>query len=366
MILLDADPAVGTSADMNGNFILERVPLGRQSIEVSCVGYATRVVPYLFVSAGTETQVQVKMEENPTAMEEVVVRSVKRKEKAQNDMAVVSSRTFSVEETERFAGTLGDPARMVANNAGVMTHNDSRNDIIIRGNSPIGVLWRLEGVEVPNPDHFSALGTTGGPVSMVNNNLLRDSDFFTGAFPAEFWNATAGVFDLNLKSGNTGSHDFLGQIGFNGFELGAEGPMFKVGESQKASYLANFLYSTYGLMNDLGINFGTGAAVPGYMDLTFLVDIPGTKAGRWKLFGLWGKSSIEMGREPGDTTATPYNARSTATDYCTARSSLNRSIFTSLTMRLPETITPPTKNLDLQRATMWSWDITICWAGISG
>jgi hypothetical protein len=255
------------------------------------------------------------MKESTLAMEEVVVRSVKRKDKAQNDMAVASSRTFSVEETERFAGSLGDPARMVANYAGVRTHNDSRNDIIIRGNSPIGVLWRLEGVEVPNPNHFSALGTTGGPVSMVNNNLLRDSDFLTGAFPAEFGNATAGVFDLNLRSGNTGSHDFLGQIGFNGFELGAEGPMFKAGKSQKASYLANFCYSTYGLMNDLGINFGTGAAVPGYMDLTFLLDIPGTKAGRWKLFGLWGKSSIEMGREPGDTTATSYNARGTATDF---------------------------------------------------
>ncbi len=315
VVLLNSEPVVGTSTDQNGNFILGQVPLGRQSIEVSYVGYITRVVPNLFVSGGTETQVQVQMQENSTQMEEVVVRSVKRKDKAQNEMAVVSSRTFSVEETERFAGSLGDPAKMVANYAGVMTHNDSRNDIIIRGNSPIGVLWRLEGVEVPNPNHFSALGTTGGPVSMVNNNLLRDSDFLTGAFPAEFGNATAGVFDLNLRSGNTGSHEFLGQIGFNGFELGAEGPLFKVGETQKASYLANFRYSTYGLMNDLGINFGTGAAVPGYMDLTFMVDIPGTKLGRWKLFGLWGNSSIEMGREPGDTTATSYNPRGTATDF---------------------------------------------------
>ncbi|MFH0756418.1 MAG: carboxypeptidase-like regulatory domain-containing protein [Bacteroidota bacterium] len=315
VVLLNSETVVGTSTDQNGNFILGPVPLGRQSIEVSFVGYATLVVPGLFVSGGMETQVQVQMEETSTEMEELVVRSVKRKEKAQNDMAEVSSRTFSVEETERFAGSLGDPAKMVANYAGVMTHNDSRNDIIIRGNSPIGVLWRLEGVEVPNPNHFSALGTTGGPVSMVNNNLLRDSDFLTGAFPAEFGNATAGIFDLNLRSGNTGAHEFLGQIGFNGFELGAEGPLFKVGETQKASYLANFRYSTYGLMNDLGINFGTGTAVPGYMDLTFMVDIPGTRLGRWKLFGLWGKSSIEMGREPGDTTATSYNPRGTATDF---------------------------------------------------
>ena len=315
VILLATDPVIGTSTDQNGNFLLEEILLGRQSIEVSYVGYTTRVIPNLFVSAGKNTQVQVQMEENPLEVEEVTVRAVKRKEKAQNDMAVVSSRTFSVEETERFAGSLGDPAKMVANYAGVVTHNDSRNDIIIRGNSPIGVLWRLEGVEVPNPNHFGALGTTGGPVSMVNNNLLRDSDFLTGAFPAEFGNATSGVFDLNMRSGNTGSHDFLGQIGFNGFELGAEGPLFRTGETQKSSYLANFRYSTYGLMNDLGINFGTGAAVPRYMDLTFLFDFPGTGAGRWKLFGLWGKSSIEMGREPQDTTETQYNPRGTATDF---------------------------------------------------
>jgi len=315
VILLNSDPPVGTATDLNGNFILDRIPLGRQGIEVSYVGYLPMVLPNLFIASGKISQVHVQLEENAMDVEEVVVRYQRRKDKAQNDMAVVSSRTFSVEETERFAGSLGDPARMVANYAGVMTYNDSRNDIIIRGNSPIGVLWRLEGVEIPNPNHFGAMGTTGGPVSMVNNNLLRDSDFLTGAFPAEFGNATAGVFDLNMRSGNTESHDFLGQIGFNGFELGAEGPLFKVGETQKASYLANFRYSTYGLMNDLGINFGTGAATPGYQDLTVMIDIPGTRLGRWKLFGLWGQSSIELGREPGDTTETSYNSRGTATNF---------------------------------------------------
>ena len=144
VILLDSDPVVGTSTDLNGNFILESIPLGRQGIEIRYVGYSTRVIPNLYLSSGKEAQVEVKMEENTMDMEEVVVKYTKRKDKALNEMALVSSRTFSVEETERFAGSLGDPARMVANYAGVMTYNDSRNDIIIRGNSPIGVLWRLE------------------------------------------------------------------------------------------------------------------------------------------------------------------------------------------------------------------------------
>lgn len=340
VVLLDSDPVQGTATDINGNFLLDNVSLGRQGIEITYLGYETRVVPNLFISSGKVTQVRVPLKENTLQMDEVVVRYSKGKDKAQNDYAVVSSRTFSVEETERFAGSLGDPARMVANYAGVMTHNDSRNDIIIRGNSPIGVLWRMEGVEIPNPNHFSALGTTGGPVSMVNNNLLANSDFLTGAFPAEFGNATAGVFDLHLRSGNTGSHEFLGQIGFNGFELGAEGPLFRIGETQKASYLANFRYSTFGLMNDLGIDFGTGAAVPEYRDLSFLVDIPGTTAGRWKLFGLWGNSDINLGREPADTTETSYNARGTATDFGSdlAVIGLSNTFFFNPSSRLKTTI----------------------------
>ena len=166
-----------------------------------------------------------------------------------------------------------------------------RNDIIIRGNSPSGVLWRLEGIEIPNPNHFGAQGTTGGPVSMVNNNLLTNSDFLTGAFPAEYGNAIAGAFDINLRSGNSVEHEFTGQIGFNGFELGAEGPLMKMRNGQKASYLASYRYSTLEVLDKMGFNIGTGAAIPQYKDLTFLVDVPGTKTGRIKLFGLWGTVS---------------------------------------------------------------------------
>ena len=168
---------------------------------------------------------------------------------------------------------------------------------------------------IPNPNHFGALGTTGGPVSMVNNNLLSNSDFLTGTFPAEFGNATAGVFDLNMRSGNRGKHEFMGQIGFNGFEGCTEGPLFSNGSGQKATYLANYRYSTLGLLSDIGFDVGTGEAVPQYQDLTFLVDLPGTASGRWKLFGLWGKSNIELGRVQEDTLGNSYNTRGTATDF---------------------------------------------------
>jgi len=339
VIVQESDPILGTTTNANGEFVLEEVPIGRQSLEVRYIGYEPAIIHNILLSSGKEVQLVVKLREQALKIDELVINYKKDKEKPQNEMALVSARTFSLEETERYAGSLGDPARMVANYAGVMTHNDSRNDIIIRGNSPVGVLWRLEGVEIPNPNHFGALGTTGGPVSMVNNNLLANSDFLTGAFPAEFGNATAGVFDLNMRSGNRGKHEFTGQIGFNGFEGGAEGPLFATGSGQKASYLANYRYSTLGLLSNIGFNVGTGEAVPQYQDLTFLVDVPGTATGRWKLFGLWGKSHIELGRTLEDTLGNSYNARGTATDFGSglAVAGISNSYFFNPKVRLKST-----------------------------
>ena len=325
VILLNSNPLVGTITNENGHFELLAIPIGRQNLEVSYVGYYNKIIPNILLTSGKEVVLQIRLEEKAIEMEEVVIKAGRRKDQAINEMATVSARTFSVEETERFAGSLGDPARMVANYAGVMTQNDSRNDIIIRGNSPIGVLWRMEGVEIPNPNHFGALGTTGGPVSMVNNNLLANSDFLTGAFPAEYGNATAGAFDLNLRSGNNRKTEFTGQIGFNGFEAGVEGPFLSMQNGQKASYLANFRYSTLEVMDKLGFNFGTGEAIPQYKDLTFLVDLPGTRLGRFKVFGLWGDSFIKLGREVSDSSDNIYSNRGLATDFSSGLAVLGMS-----------------------------------------
>ena len=208
-----------------------------------------------------------------------------------NDLATVSGRTFSVEETSRFAGSRNDVSRMAQNFAGVSNVNDARNDIVIRGNSPSGLLWRLNGIDIPSPNHFSAFGTTGGPVSILNNNNLTKSDFITAAFPATYGNAVGGVFDLQMRNGNSLKREYLGQIGFNGFEFGAEGP-FK--EGKKASYMVNYRYSTLGVFKTLGINFGTGAAVPNYQDLTFKINLPTANAGKFSLFGIGGLSDINF------------------------------------------------------------------------
>ena len=146
VILVNSNPRIGTVTDLNGAFVLKDVPVGRQSIEISYLGYQGKTLNNLMVVSGKELVLDIRLEEKTTGIDEIVVRASAKKTEAQNELAMVSARTFSVEETERFAGSLGDPARMVANYAGVMTQNDSRNDIIIRGNSPSGVLWRLEGI----------------------------------------------------------------------------------------------------------------------------------------------------------------------------------------------------------------------------
>lgn len=291
--LIGSEPLIGVSTDAEGDFFLENIPVGRQSLHITFVGYRPAMLQNLLLTSGKEIVLEVKLEENITRLTDVVITAPQNKERPQNDFATVSARSFTVEETERYAGSLGDPSRMVANFAGVMSVNDNRNDIIIRGNSPTGLLWRLEGIDIPSPNHFANEGATGGPISMINNNLLANSDFFTGAFPAQYGNALSGAFDLKLRNGNNHKYEFLGQVGYGGFEIGAEGPFSK---KSRASFIVNYRYSTLALMDLLGIklDFGTGGAVPHYQDLTFKVNIPTERFGRFELFGVGGTSKIAM------------------------------------------------------------------------
>lgn len=290
VIVENTDPLVGATTNAQGAFKIDNLPLGRINVKVSMVGYKNQHLSNLLLTSGKELVVKVALEEQVYQLSEVEIRPEVRKDQPVNEMAMVSARSFNIDETERYAGSLGDPSRMAANFAGVSSASDQRNDIIIRGNSPLGLLWRLEGVEIPNPNHFGSIGSTGGPISMLNNNLLANSDFFTGAFPAEYGNALAGAFDIKMRNGNNQKHEFLGQVGFNGFEAGAEGP---IGKNSQASYLANFRYSTMEVFNELGIDFGTGSAVPKYKDLSFKVNMP-LQNGKLTIFGLGGDNSIAM------------------------------------------------------------------------
>jgi len=291
IILLNSDPLVGSSTELDGSFRLENVPVGLISLKISFIGYHDIIMDDLQLTSGKELVLNIPMEEMVYSGGEVVIVAKTDKSKPLNRMTSVSARSFTVDETRRYAGSRNDVARMASNYAGVQGVDDARNDIIIRGNSPTGLLWRLEGVDIPNPNHFGAMGTTGGPVSILNNNVLTNSDFMTGAFPAEYGNAVAGIFDLRMRTGNNQKHEFLGQIGFNGFEFGAEGPMSK---KKSSSYLVNARYSTLEVFKMLGVNFGTGTAVPEYQDITFKLNIPSTKAGNFSIFALGGISYIQF------------------------------------------------------------------------
>jgi hypothetical protein len=244
------------------------------------------------VTAGKEVILNFNLRESVSQLDEVVVTSSSADDKTltNNELAVVSARSFNVDDTKRYAGALGDPSRMAANFAGVVGGNDSRNDIVVRGNSPLGMLWQLEGINIPNPNHFGALVSTGGPVSMLNNNTIDKSDFMSGAFPAQYGNAVASVFDIRLRDGNNEKHEFLGQVGFNGFEGGSEGP---ISRNSKSSYIVNYRYSTLGLFEAIGINFGAGSNTPVYQDINFKLTFP-TKKGKLTVFGLGGLSAIDL------------------------------------------------------------------------
>jgi len=283
----DKANSAGTVTDDQGQYILQNVPVGKVSITVSYVGYQSITLSNVLVTSAKEVLLNIEMEESANKMLEV---EVKAKKEHINEMALVSAKTFDVQETERYAGSRADPARMASNFAGVQGADDSRNDIIIRGNSPQGVLWRLEEADIPNPNHFSIPGTTGGPVSMLNNKTLANSDFFTGAFPAEYGNSTAGVFDLKMRNGNNKRHELTGQIGFLGTELAAEGPLSKKGA---ASYLFTYRYSTLKLFEGLNIKIGTNS-VPNYQDGALKINLPVGKKSNIAIFGIGGLSKIDL------------------------------------------------------------------------
>lgn len=294
VMVLDSDPLIGAVTNIDGEFRLENVPVGRQSLQITYVGYETIVMNNLAISS-KEMVLNIEMVESVKLMEAVEVTGTKKGETI-NKMASVSIRTFSVEQSNRFAGSRNDVARMAQNFAGVQGADDSRNDIVVRGNSPTGVLYRMEGIDIPNPNHFARFGTTGGPISMLNNNVLSNSDFLTGAFPSEYGNATAGVFDLKMRTGNNEKREYMFQFGFNGAELMAEGPFSK---NSKASYLVSYRYSTLFLFDLMGVNVGT-TALPVYQDLSFKLNFP-TKKGVTSIFGIGGISSVQLKAEDADS-----------------------------------------------------------------
>ena len=285
VMLLGTDPLIGTVTDNEGYFKILQVPVGTQSLRVSFVGYRDLILPQIQVNSGKEVVLDLNLEEDFNQIQEVVV-TASEKDRTVNDMIAVSGRTFSVEETRKFAAAVNDPGRMAASYAGVVSSDDGNNNISIRGNSPNGLLWRMEGIDIPNPNHFVNPGTAGGGISILSAQLLANSDFITGAFPAEYGNALSGAFDLNLRKGNNEKREFTIQAGFLGTDISAEGPIAK---NYKGSYLVNYRYSTLSLLSKIGVPLGD--FVTDFQDLSFNFYLPTGEKSAVSVFGFGGLSN---------------------------------------------------------------------------
>ena len=286
--VLDVE-GMGAITDQGGFFKISDVPIGRHNLEFSYLGYELIVIPNVELTSGKELFLPVEMLEVAENIGGITVSSTKRIG-SYNDMATLSSRTFNAEEAERYPGSRQDPARMASNYAGVQGTDDSRNDIVVRGNSPLGLLWRFEGVDIPSPSHFSIAGSTGGPLSILNNKVIGHSDFMTGAFPADYGNALSGVFDIRMRAGNREKHEHTAQIGFLGLELMSEGPLNK---EKGSSYIATYRYSTLAAFKAINFKLGT-SAVPSYQDASFKLSFPNKKNGSFSVWGIGGLSDIDI------------------------------------------------------------------------
>lgn len=287
--LLDTNPLIGAATNQNAEFELTNIRLGRYDIEVRFIGYKPMIKTGVLVSSGKETVLHFQLREQVFEGEEITISPEIDKAKPLNDMAYVSSRSFTVEETRRYAGGLDDPSRMATAYAGVTSGGGiQQNALVIRGNAPKNVQWRLQGIEIPNPNHFAGLSVAGGGgLTLFSGQLLADSDFLTSAFPAEYGNALAGVFDINFRSGNTKQREHAAQIGIHGLEFASEGPF---SENSNSTYLFNYRYSTLTLLMPI---LPTEGGIQ-YQDLSFKLDFRTSNAGRFKFWGIGGWDGQQM------------------------------------------------------------------------
>lgn len=290
-LLIPGKDTLFATSEETGDFRIEAVPLGRHDIAFSATGYRPFIRPGVPVESGRETVLEVVMEVIVYQINTVVIQPVKERGTSANEMAAVSAISFSPEETRRFAGGFDDPVRAAAYFPGVNSVNFfSNNSLSVRGNSPRGMLYRLEGVDIPTPAHFVPLGSTGGTFTIFSQQVLGNSDFYTGAFAAEYGNATTGVFDVKFRRGDNRERAYTLSAGVLGIDLAAEGPLSK---GSNASYLVNYRYSSLGLARLL-INYLT---VPVYQDLSFNLSFPTKKAGTFTVFGIGGLSSRDKNME---------------------------------------------------------------------
>jgi len=327
VMYLDSIRYVGTYTDYLGYFQFEKVPVGRYILRITYIGYR-EIELHVLVNPTKETILQIALESTPYQLGEVKVKG-----KSEVTTAV-GGYEINTDELNRYAGNRGESVRKVSVLPGIQSADDSRNDVVIRGNSPGSVLWRLEGINIPNPNHFNISGTAGGPVTMVNDKMLGSSSFYSGAFPAEFGNTTSGIFDLHFKDGDSTQHSSSVQVGVLGAELSSEGPISKKNNS---SYVFTIRRSMVGVFQGMGFDIGTNAT-PTYSDASFKVNFPQGNNSSFSIFGLGGISTIDilisqgLGNIYGEQDRDQYFRTGTGVGGITYENPINKSTYLSATL----------------------------------
>ncbi len=273
---------VTVTTDSLGNFLLRGITVGRRRVQCSYSGYENYLTDNIIVNSAKEVELLIEMEQHYRQESEVVVKAPRNPKLPVNKLSIVSTRSFTPEETSRYAASVNDPSRMAMSFPGVQPTRDARSDVIIRGNSAAGLLWRLEGIDIPNPNHFARKGSSGGGITIFSSSMLDNSDFSSGAFPAEYGDALSGVFDMRFRKGNNEKNEYTFKAGLIGIDLSAEGPL-KKGQS---SFLFNYRYSTLGILNALGFHLTDEREDNNFQDLSFNLNFP-SKNNR-SVFNIWG------------------------------------------------------------------------------
>lgn len=236
----------GTATDIDGAFKLPNLTPGNYNLEISLVGFKKKTLFDINVNNAKPTYIEITLEETSTDLKTVEVTTSPF---SKTEESPVSLRSIGAEEIKRLPGANRDISKVIQSLPGVASTPAFRNDIIIRGGAPNENRFYLDGIEVPNINHFATQGSSGGPVGLINVNLINDVDFYSGAFPANRGNALSSVFEFKQKDGRSDKWVFTGAVGNTDFGLTADGPISKNSSlllSVRRSYLQG-LFSILGL-----------------------------------------------------------------------------------------------------------------------
>ncbi len=272
----------GAVTDAEGHFNIQEVPPGIYRLQASAVGYKTVLTPEYIVSTKDLT-IQIETEENLTELEGVTVTASPFRRDLESPVGL---RIIGLQEIEKSPGVNRDISRIVQSYPGVaFSPAGYRNDLIVRGGSPSENRFYLDGVEIPNINHFSTQGASGGPVGIINADLIREVNFYTGAFPADKGNSLSSVLDFKLRDGDMERNSLKATLGASEVSLASNGHLGK-----KTSYLVSVRQSYLQFLFDmLGLPF-----LPTFTDAQFKLKTRFNTTNELTVLGLGGIDNMKL------------------------------------------------------------------------